>query len=101
MQNEFLTTSIDILSNLFAQLYILKEVILVIANYVNRVVGNIELHCKEYSNGDDSAYYSFVRFYNQLIGCIENIGLISYDYDDVISKIARPSIPEKGSHDTT
>jgi hypothetical protein len=38
------TTSTDIQNNLLAQLYISKEAILVIANYVIRVVGNIELH---------------------------------------------------------
>ena len=86
--NDSFTTSNDILNNLLAQLYMCKDVILIIANYIIRVVDNIELHYGQYNNGDESAFYSFVKSYNRLIGCIENIGLISYDYDDILSKIS-------------
>jgi len=52
----------------------------------SRVIENIEIHYKEYDDGDDLVFCSFVKPYNQLIECIENVGAFGEYFNNKLSK---------------
>ena len=62
------------------------EIVRTLVVICSRVVENTEIHYKEYDNGDDLVFYSFVKFYNQLIGCIENVGDLGAYFTNKLSK---------------